>query len=91
MIGGGRGHGRGTLVRENAAQTQGEASLSTELSIDPENPGLLGLNNEQWQTLTTMLSKQKSDTNERLMGKRNTTLIWIIDSAATNHIIGDLK
>ena len=38
----------------------------------------------------TMLRKQKFNTKEKLTGKHNTNLYWIIDSGATNHMVGDL-
>ena len=37
------------------------------------------------------VKQTKSDTNGRLASKHDTTLHWIIDSGATNHMAGDLK
>jgi len=48
------------------------------------------LSNEQWRALLDMLNNQKASTSERMTGKRD-NLHWIIDSGATNHMIGDLK
>ena len=91
MTGASRGRGRGPLVRANVVQAGEEGtSASTELDNSGKNSGITGLDSEQRETLMTMLRKQKSNTSERLTGKNNKSLCWIIDSGATNHMVGDL-
>jgi len=58
--------------------------------VEFENLGLSRLNSEQWKALLNMLNNQKSRTNERMTGKQH-TLHWIVNSGATNHMVGDLK
>ena len=92
MTGAIRGRGRGPPVRANVVQAGEEGtSASTELDNSVKNSRITRLDSEQRETLMTMFGKPKSNTSERLMGKRNKSLCWIIDSGATNHMVRDLR
>jgi hypothetical protein len=57
-------------------------------NADEDKGGLVGLSNEQWQTLVELLNSHKGSNTERMIGK-NTT--WIIDTGASNHMTGNVR
>jgi len=51
---------------------------------------LIGLTTEQWQTLVELLNAQKTNSNDKMTGERDTNT-WIIDTGASNHMTGNLN
>ncbi|GAU51477.1 hypothetical protein TSUD_413660 [Trifolium subterraneum] len=72
---------RCTLVHANGVHAyEGGTTVS---NANGDRGGLVGLSNEQWQTLVELLNTHKGSNIERMTGK-NTT--WIIDRGASNHM-----
>ncbi|MCI39910.1 hypothetical protein A2U01_0061142, partial [Trifolium medium] len=84
----GSNHGRerSTLVRANVVHAHERGT--TVSNADGDRGGLVGLSNEQWQTLAELLNTHKGSNTERMTGK-NTT--WIIDTGASNHMTGNVR
>ena len=67
--------------------TRHETKISDD---DDKKLEMAGLTNEQWKVLVDMISKQKSNESEKMIGKSICDL-WIIDSGASNHMTGSLE
>lgn len=57
---------------------------------EADRSGIIGLNDQEWQSLKKMLNERKPDTHERLSGKHFIES-WVIDTGASNHMTGSIE
>jgi len=59
-------------------------------NLKEKNLDMTGLTSKQWKVLADIINKLNSNGYEKMTSKRIWDL-WIVDSGATNHMIGTLE
>ncbi|KAG7578844.1 Zinc finger CCHC-type [Arabidopsis thaliana x Arabidopsis arenosa] len=81
------GRGRGNNPRANLTQivNANSATIGSSEIMDADRQGLLGLTDDQWKLVQTVINSGKA--SDKLSGKNN-DLSWILDTGATHHMTG---
>ncbi|XP_010256211.1 PREDICTED: uncharacterized protein LOC104596654 [Nelumbo nucifera] len=81
---------RGSAKTHAAQSSAGHEVAANAVVTDGDRTRINRLNDEQWQTLVSMLDAYKTRTNEKLSSKTYSTE-WIVDYGVSHHMTGNLN